>query len=186
MKQLSKIEGKTKTFRDKNVDFIVRDIANLKTEVGGATGGEYAFEAEFTLNDTQIQNNLDGSFRLFDNPFIDKGLDYKITMKYTRNGSTGNYGGVNLNGLALRTSISYPTIGENVVNLINEAFIADPTDGSLVLYGNSSSLVAGFEFVTPYPLGASLSLTTGNLSNPSPVGDTANCTLYVKIEYNLI
>jgi hypothetical protein len=70
--------------------------------------------------------------------------------------------------------------------LINEAFIADPLDGLVVLYGNSSSLASGYEFVTPYPLGASLSLTTGNFSNPTPVGDTSNCTLYTKLEYNII
>jgi hypothetical protein len=186
MKQLSKIEGKTKTFRDKNVDFIVRDIANLKTEVEAAGGGEYAFEDEMTLTDFQISALGGSPIAVFDNPFIDKGLDYKITMKYTRNGATGNYGGVNLNGLTLRTDQSYLTIGENTINLINEAFIADPTDGTIVLYGNSSSLSAGYEFVTPYPLGASLLLTTGNFQNPVPVGDTLNCTLYIKIEYNLI
>lgn len=151
-----------------------------------ATDSLYENVFEFTLNDTQIQNNLDGSFRLFDNTFLDKAIEYKLTLIFKRNGSTGTYGGLNLNGLAVRTSSSYLTIGENVVNLINEAFIADPLDGLVVLYGNSSSLASGYEFVTPYPLGASLSLTTGNFSNPTPVGDTSNCTLYTKLEYNII
>jgi hypothetical protein len=136
-----------------------------------ATDSLYENVFEFTLNDT---------------PFLDKAIEYKLTLIFKRNGSTGTYGGLNLNGLAVRTSISYPTIGENVVNLINEAFIADPLDGLVVLYGNSSSLASGYEFVTPYPLGASLTLTTGNFSNPTPVGDTSNCTLYTKLEYNII
>lgn len=39
MNQRSKIEGKTSTFRDRNVDFIVRDIADLNEEIGNAGGG---------------------------------------------------------------------------------------------------------------------------------------------------
>lgn len=186
--QRSKLEGKTKTERDKNVDYIVRDITGLYEDFsafvsfteapidgqeyvrkdGGWTvasggGSDYTY-SELTLSDTQMKTGLDVGFDIVAAQGAGTYLEYFGVIEFNHNTTAYSMS----DGLVVGNQNSYGGnyIADDLISSSEDRVIWFSSNG----VGQEDSFTPGVSTGYSVPLNEALRIFTYNGTNPT-LGD---------------
>lgn len=179
MNQRSKIEGKTKTLRDRNIDFMVRDIAELNEEV---SSGADVYTKETVVFGPSELNEFSSTNKLVLKEAAGVGKFYnleKLVFRLKAGPSSYNFSAstalhVFLNG----GGAIYSSISTEIITLRDNAVAIVYPQGSRVLN------VAGVDLATT-SIGLENSTIELGLATTGTTCSGGDGTLYVDVYYKI-
>jgi hypothetical protein len=150
--------------------------------VDAPTGSGYQFTLNHVLGASELTSLVLSPFEIIPQPVVSAIFDFKLTFRFVA--GTGAYVGSGQD-LVIKNSNPYATIPTPDVISINSAMIEELKNGGMVVYGNHSADIGGYEQITPQPTSNRFLLTTSGAEFLAPQIGTGG-TLYIDAEFNII
>lgn len=163
--------------------FKVNASGNGVEWVDAPTGSGYEFTLNHVLGASELTSLVLSPFEIIPQPVISAIFDFKLTFRFVA--GTGAYVGSGQD-LVIKNSNPYATIPTPDVISINSAMIEELKNGGMVVYGNHSADIGGYEQITPQPANNRFLLTTNGAEFLAPDLPDVGGTLYIDAEFNII